>query len=99
MITYGYAKDHYYTGDGTLMVRVRIPSIHGAYKQTDYKGQTIRNYTQDDKLPYYQSLQMSHIPNEGDVVVLLSTNDSRSNMIVIGTTGASYNSGKTNLEV
>lgn len=99
MITYGYAKDHYYTKDGTLMVQVRIPSIHGAYKQSDYRGQSIKNYTLDNDLPYYQSLLLPHLPNEGEVVALLSINDSKSNLIVIGLTGGSYNSGKTNLEV
>ena len=47
MITYGYAKNYKYISDGTLQIQVRIPSIHGAYKQSNYQGKTIRNYTDD----------------------------------------------------
>lgn len=99
MFTYGYAKDYYYAGDGTLHIKVRIPSIHGAYKQSDYRGQSVRNYTLDDDLPYYPSILLHQLPTEGDVVVLISSNSSKSNLLVIGTTGGSYTSGQTNLEV
>lgn len=98
MLTYGYAKDHYYTSIGTLKIQVRIPSIHGPYKQSEYRGSQVRNYVQDDDLPYYSSLQLPHLPNEGDVVALMSSNNTSNNLLVIGLTGASYNSGKTNLE-
>lgn len=98
MITYGYAKDYYYTNDGTLMIKVRIPSIHGAYSQADYKGKTIRNYVSDDSLPYYPSLLLQHLPTDGDVVALMSSNSSKNNLLVIGLTGGSYDSGRTNLE-
>lgn len=98
MFTYGYAKDYYYANDGTLQIKVRIPSIHGAYKQTDYRGKSIKNYTLDKDLPYYPSLLLPHLPTEGEVVVLLSSNNSRSDLLVIGLTGGSYTSGKTNLE-
>lgn len=98
MITYGYAKDYYYTDAGTLMVKVRIPSIHGAYSQADYKGKTIRNYVVDSDLPYYPSLLLQHLPTDGDIVALMSSNNSKNNLLVIGLTGGSYNSGNTNLE-
>lgn len=52
MITFGYAKEYYYSGDSTLMVKVRIPSIHGPYRRTDSNGQTIRNYVEDKDLPF-----------------------------------------------
>lgn len=97
MITYGYAKDYKYSGDGTLLIRVRIPSIHGAYYQTDYNGKTARNYVRDDKLPYYPSLLLPHLPSEGEIVAIASLSDSRSNMLVIGLTGGSYQSTITNV--
>ena len=97
MITFGYAKDYYYAGDGTLMIRVRIPSIHGAMTQYDYNGQRSRGYVQDDDLPYYPSLLLPHLPTNGEVVAVASLNDSRSNMMVIGLTGGSYTLGVTNV--
>lgn len=97
MITYGYAKAHYYTNDGTLLVQVRIPSIHGAYNQSNYKGKTIRNYTYDVDLPWYPSILLPHLPNEGEVVALSSLNNSNNNFLVIGLTGGSYHTGTTNL--
>ena len=97
MITYGYAKDYMYTGDGTLMVKVRIPSIHGPYNQADAKGRTIKNYILDKDLPYYQSILLPHLPNEGEVVALASIDESTSTLIVIGLTGGSYQNGITNL--
>lgn len=98
MITYGFAKQYMYAGDGTLMVQVRIPSIHGPYKQTNANGKTIRNYVVDTDLPWYQSLLLPHLPNEGEVVALLSTDTGYNQLIVIGLTGGSYYSGVTNLE-
>lgn len=95
MITYGYAKDYMYTGDGSLMIKVRIPSIHGPYKRSEYNGKTIRNYIQDDDLPYYPSILLPHMPSDGDVVVISSTNDSNNQFIVIGLTGSRYKSGNT----
>lgn len=97
MITYGYAKDYRYTGDGTLMIQVRIPSVHGAYNQSNYRGQTVRNYTRDDDLPWYPSLLLPHLPNEGEVVAVSSINNANNEFIVIGLTGGSYYSGVTNL--
>ena len=47
MIVYGYAKDCYYTGDNTLLIRVRIPNIHGPYRKEDAKGKILRNYVED----------------------------------------------------
>lgn len=97
MLVFGYAKDYYYAGDSTLRIRVRIPSIHGPYKQTDAKGQTIRNYVKDSDLPYYQSLLLPQYPKEGDVVALVNTKDNSNNtdFIIIGLTGSSYISGNS----
>jgi hypothetical protein len=99
MIVFGYAKDCYYTGDTTLVVRVRIPNIHGPYRKEDAKGQTIRNYVEDKDLPYYQSLILPRLPNEGDVVALTATSNSNTNtnFLVIGLTGASYSSPYTDM--
>ena len=88
MITYGYCKGYYYTGDGTLMVRCRIPSIHGPYS----------HYVTDDALPYYPSLLLPHLPNEGEVVAISSLDSGNSNFLVLGLTGASYYTGLTNLQ-
>lgn len=95
MIIFGYAKDYYYSGDGTLYIRVRIPSIHGAYKQSEYNGKPVRNYTLDKDLPYYPSLLLPHLPNEGEIVALSSMNNSPNDLIIIGLTGGSYQSGYT----
>lgn len=97
MVMFGYAKDYYYTGDNTLMIRVRVPNIHGPYRKQDAKGKTIRNYVGDNDLPYYQSLLLPHLPVEGEVVALTPISESNSNLefIVIGLTGASYSSPTT----
>lgn len=98
MITYGYAKSYHYTGDGTLMIKCRIPSIHGPYSKKDYMGKVVRNYVEDDNLPEYPSLLLPHLPIEGEVVALASLDSAHSDMIVIGLTGGSYSSGVTNLK-
>jgi len=97
MVVYGYAKDYKYTGDGTMMVQVRIPNVHGAYQLEDYQGKKVRNYTSDADLPWYPSLLLPHEPDEGDVVALASLDKSSSNLLVIGLTGGSYNAGSTNI--
>lgn len=94
MIVYGYAKQYYFTNDSTLMIKVRIPSIHGPYKRSDANGKTLRNYVKDEDLPYYPSLLLPHFPLDGEVVALLSTSSSKSDFLVIGLTGGSYSSGK-----
>lgn len=90
MIVYGYVRNYQYAGDGTLMIQVRIPSIHGPMDQKEYKGQVVRNYVQDTDLPYYPSLLLPHLPTDGEVVAVASTNETSSNFIVIGLTGGSY---------
>lgn len=97
MITYGYAKNYMYMNDGTLLLQVRIPSIHGPYKQSDSKGKTIRNYVMDDDLPYYQSVILPQLPGDGDVVVISSLDVGNNQFIVLGVTGSSYSAGATNL--
>ena len=91
MIVYGYVKQYSYMNDGTLSVQVRVPQIHGPYSQTDAGGKTIRNYVRDEDLPWYPSLLLPHLPNEGEVVMLQSANDSKSaEYVVLGLTGGSY---------
>jgi hypothetical protein len=90
MVVHGYVKGYKYAGDGTLLIQTRIPSIHGPMNQREYKGKTVRNYTIDEDLPYYQSLLLPHLPNEGEVVALISTDDKTSKFIIIGLTGGSY---------
>lgn len=97
MVTYGFAKQYMYAGDGTLMIQVRIPSIHGPYKQSNANGKTIRNYVIDSDLPWYQSILLPHLPNEGEVVALMSTDAGYNQLIVIGLTGGSYYTGVTDL--
>ena len=90
MIVYGFAKDYMYDGDGTLKVKVRIPSIHGPYVQ-----QITKNiYTRDENLPWYTSLLMPSMPVEGDIVALQNLSDGKgSQFIVIGLTGGNYHNG------
>lgn len=97
MITFGYAKGHQYTNDGTLLLQVRVPSIHGAFDQSSYRGKPIRNYVRDEDLPWYQSILLPHMPTDGEVVVLSSLSGAGTEFIVIGLTGGSYYSGVTNI--
>lgn len=96
MINYGYVKGYKYKGDGTLVIQVRIPSIHGPYSQSDARGITLKTYTRDSDLPWYPSVLLPHLPNEGEVVMLQTLNDKSYDWAVIGLTGGSYASG-TNL--
>lgn len=90
MLVYGYAIEYMYTGDGTLLIRTRIPSIHGPMNKSEYKGQQIKKYTEDDALPWYPSLLLPYLPNRGEVVLLSSTSDAlSSSFIVLGLTGGS----------
>lgn len=93
MIIYGYVKGYKYTGDGVLQVKVRIPSIHGPYDKSEYGGKPIRNYIDDGDLPYYPSVLLSHLPNEGEVVVMSSLDEGNSQFIVLGLTGGQYGYG------
>ncbi len=97
MITFGYAKGYKYTGDGTLMIKTRIPSIHGAYSLQDYKGKVVKNYTQDNDLPWFQSILLPHLPQEGEIVAVATLDDGNSTFLVIGLTGGSYQPDRTNL--
>lgn len=90
MIVYGFAKDYTYDGDGTLKIKVRIPSAHGPYAQQASKG----IYTRDKDLPWFTSMLMPSLPAEGDVVILQSINESKSSeFIVLGLTGGNYHNG------
>lgn len=90
MIVNGYTKGWKYSGDGTLLIKVRIPSIHGPMSQREYRGQQVRGYVSDENLPWYPSVLLPHIPNEGEVVALTSTNEKNSEFFVLGLTGGSY---------
>lgn len=90
MIVFGFAKDYTYDGDGTLKVKVRVPSIHGPYVQSLSKN----TYTKDENLPWYTSMLMPSMPVEGDVVVLENISDGKgSHFVVIGLTGGNYHNG------
>ena len=90
MIAFGFAKDYTYDGDGTLKIQVRIPSIHGPYRQQSTKG----IYVQDKDLPWLTSLLLPSMPAEGDVLALQTTTNSKSSeFIVIGLTGGNYHNG------
>ena len=90
MVINGYVKSYKYAGDGTLLIQVRIPTIHGPMNQKEYKGAPSRNYVSDDNLPYYESLLLPHLPAEGEVVMLMARNEKSSEFVVLGLTGGSY---------
>lgn len=96
MIVNGYVKSYQYSGDGTLLVQVRIPTIHGPMDMKEYRGSVSRNYVRDEDLPFYPSLLLPHMPTEGEVVVLMSKSDKTSEFIVLGLTGGSYYTNFTN---
>jgi len=90
MIVFGFAKDYQYDADGTLRIQVRIPSIHGPYKQQSTKG----TYTRDEDLPWVKCLLTVNLPVEGDVVMLQSVNESKgSDFVGLGLTGGNYHNG------
>lgn len=90
MIAFGFAKAYNYLNDGTLQIQVRIPNIHGPYKQVSGKG----TYVRDEDLPWYTSVLLPHLPSVGEVVMLVSSNESKSSEYVcIGLTGGSYFNG------
>lgn len=97
MIIFGYAKNYQYTNDGTLLVQVRLPAVHGAFDISAYRGQTARNYVRDEDLPWYQSILLPHLPTDGEVVALTSLNEANNEFFVIGLTGGSYYTGVTNI--
>lgn len=97
MIIFGYVKQYRYTGDGTLQIQVRIPSMHGPFSLTDGRGKLVRNYVRDEDLPFYSSLLLPHLPNPGDVVALQGTSEAMNELIVIGLTGGSYVTGTNNI--
>ena len=96
MITFGYVKQYQFAGDGTLMIQTRIPSIHGPYDISGYRGQAVRNYVRDEDLPYYQSVLLPHLPTEGEVVAVASLNSANTEYLIIGLTGGSYWSSLAN---
>ena len=94
MIIYGYVKAYNYTNVGTLQLKIRIPSIHGPYDLSEYKGKPVRNYVKDEDLPYYDSVLLPYLPNDGEVAALCTMNTSNNDFMVIGLTGGSYQAGK-----
>ena len=97
MIVYGYVKDYKYSGDGTMLIKVRIPNIHGPYQVTDYQGKRIRNYVEDKDLPWYPSILLPNTPTDGDVVAVSSLDGTSSHWLVLGLTGGSYNAGSVDI--
>lgn len=90
MIIYGFALNYQYANDGTLKIKVRIPAIHGPFKQVSGKGR----YTRDEDLPWINSVLLPHLPSAGEVVMLQSINEANSSdYICIGLTGGSYYNG------
>lgn len=90
---YGYAKEYMYDANGQLLIKVRIPQIHGAYRQKDYRGQQIHNYVLDEDLPYYDSVYLPKMPADGDIVMLETDGSLGSGFTVTGLTGGKYNNG------
>lgn len=91
MIVYGYAIEYQYTSEGTFLVKVRIPSIHGPMKQSEYRGKSVRGYVEEMNLPWYQSVILPQLPGYGQVVALVNTNSANNEFLVIGLTGGQYN--------
>lgn len=96
MVVNGYAIKYMYSGDGTLMIQVRIPSIHGPMSEREYDGKQVRNYTKEQDLPYYSSVLLPHLPTYGEVVALVPVNESNAEFMVMGLTGGSWYTNKTN---
>lgn len=94
MIVFGYVRQYQYANDGTLLIQVRVPQIHGPYNITETRGIQLKTYTQDDDLPWCQSVLLPHLPVQGEVVMLSSMNETANNWVVLGLTGASYSSQK-----
>lgn len=88
--TKGYAIDYRYEGDGTLMIQVRIPSVHGPMDEREYRGASVHNYVSDENLPWYPSLLLPHLPTTGEVVLLMADSSMNANFLVLGLTGGSY---------
>lgn len=90
MIVYGYVKDYRYTPEGGLQIQVRIPTIHGARTQTEYRGNRVRNFVEDADLPYYPSLLLKEHPAIDQTVALVSTDSGNSSFLVLGPISSSY---------
>lgn len=90
MILYGFAKAHRYTNSGELEIQVRVPNIHGPMDVSEYNGAPVTNYTMDVDLPWYRSILLPHMPVEGEVVMLSSTNNANTDWVVLGLTGGTY---------
>lgn len=90
MIIFGYAKGSRVNDRGVTEIQVRIPSIHGPWDMKAYNGARVRNYTLDQDLPYYPSLILPRDPEVGDVVALISFDETPHNLMVIGLTGTKY---------
>ena len=95
-LVYGYAIEHKYGGDGNLYIKTRVPTVHGPLDQKDYRGKQVRRYVGDADLPWYPSILLPHLPNYGEVVLLLSKDPDVSGFVVIGVMGGSYIGTKTN---
>ena len=93
MLTYGYILDTRENDMGGREFQVRIPSVHGAYRKSEYKGKTPRNYVEDDDLPWYVVLTSVGEPLTGEVAVLAAINSSNNQFVVLGTTGSVYEPG------
>ena len=98
-VTYGYAMNSKYGGDGNLYIQVRIPSVHGPYDQREYLGKQVRKYTQDKDLPWFPSVILPHMPAQGEVVALVAVDDWGSSFLITGLMGGSYVGTQTNLNI
>ena len=92
MTVFGYVIQTQYTGAGELMIRVRIPSIHGPYDKSQYDGKSVRNYVEDKDIPWCQSIILPETPGKGDVVAVTALNEGNTNFLVIGLMGTTYKS-------
>ena len=93
----GYVIDVKYSGDGTMFIKTRIPSIHGPMRQEEYRGQPVRNYVLDNDLPYYPATLLPSVPAYGEVVVLSDSAPGSYQFTIIGLTGGNYARTWTNI--
>jgi hypothetical protein len=94
MLIYGTVVESSETRpDGTMWVKLRIPSIHGAADVRAYRGSQERhNRIPDSKLPQYQCVRFSSPLALGEVVMLESTRNNKENWVVTNRMGSLLNS-------
>jgi hypothetical protein len=105
MCLFGIAADTpTYDADGVISIKVRIPTLHGAWDISDYSGKTNASRAYDKRvadkdLPLYQALQSESLRmvEVGDILLITTIDGSKSGtMFIMGRTGSTiYKGGLT----